>query len=185
MNSIDQWASAYLDCQPGFEVAGSKWTYCNGTDWDRELGKCRETKIGPALYCDFEHEDICEWTAINSHEFNWKRFNNVERLYGLEHSKGFTNKRSGPKHDHTTMGKDGYFMVAQSTAFTPNEKARLLSPLYPAKRSIDSCFRFYFFMYGRLSGWLRVFYKPESMSLDNVITDPKYVRVSVQIDKRF
>lgn len=173
VSSTDDWASAYLNCQPGFEVAGSKWSFCNGTDWDRTLGSCRETQIGPATWCDFEHEGICEWTSVDLHEYKWMRFNNMERLYGLEHSKGAANSRSGPRHDHTTLAKDGNFMIAQSTAFTKGQTARLLSPLYQAAHSINSCFQFYYFMYGRQSGRLRVLLKPQSVGLDEVIANAR------------
>lgn len=158
-------------------MAGSKWSYCNGTDWDRTLGTCRETQIGPATWCDFELEGICEWTSVDVREYRWKRFNNVERSYGLEHLRSAAVRRSGPRHDHTTEEKDGHFMVAQSSAFTPGDIARLLSPLYPANKSVNSCFRFYVFMYGRQSGRLRVFLKPESVGLDAMITNERFYRL--------
>lgn len=175
VSQVNGWSAAYLICQPGFEVAGSKSAYCDGSNWDQELGKCRETQIGPQLWCDFENESICDWVMIKSSDFVWKRFNGVERLYGLEHSKGFSGLRSGPKHDHTTNQTAGFFMMAQSKIWNANGLTHLMSPLYPVAQSVDACFRFYFYMYGRQMGRLRVYLKPEFIDMNELVGDNKYL----------
>lgn len=150
-------------------MAGSKAAFCDGADWDRTLGKCRETQVGPALWCDFEHEELCGWMSDKSHYFEWKRMNGADR------TRGALRLRSGPAHDHTTMlSRDGHFMLTQSKGQHANDLAHLMSPLYRAQDSIDACFRFYYFMYGKSLGRLRVFLKPELVSMDEVLGDPRY-----------
>lgn len=103
--------------------------------------------------------------------------NNVERLYGLLHAEGAVENRTGPFDDHTSKTKEGYFMVAQSTDFTVAQTARLLSPLYQASQSINSCFQFNWFMNGQENGILRVFLKRKSDDLDDVTDDTRFVLV--------
>lgn len=85
-------ASALLFCNPGYVVAGSALTFCDGKQWDRAIGSCRETAIGAETWCDFETSGICGWTADPHNDFEWKR-----------RSGYVTNRqlRTGPKHDHT------------------------------------------------------------------------------------
>lgn len=51
-------ASAMLFCEPNFEIVGNSYSHCNGTHWDREVGKCKETDNTPSLSCDFESKLI-------------------------------------------------------------------------------------------------------------------------------
>lgn len=47
-------ASAMLFCEPNYEIAGSSFAHCNGVNWDRAIGTCRETDNIPSTFCDFE-----------------------------------------------------------------------------------------------------------------------------------
>lgn len=51
---INQKATAMLFCEPNFEIVGSNFAHCNGTNWDRVIGTCKETDNLPPTSCDFE-----------------------------------------------------------------------------------------------------------------------------------
>lgn len=51
-------ATAMLFCEPNFEIVGSNLAHCNGTNWDRAIGTCKETDNLPPTTCDFESKDI-------------------------------------------------------------------------------------------------------------------------------
>lgn len=80
-----------LFCQNGYLSAGSTMAYCNGRQWDRELGNCRPDK-GHTKVCDFETNDLCEWIQDPENEFPWLRKNGWTSFEKIEF---------GPKHDHT------------------------------------------------------------------------------------
>lgn len=79
-------------CHSGYQRVGSAQTYCDGNNWDRPLGVCREITTSIQTSCDFEVDDLCGWTQDSNHDFDWKRTNGV--VFG----KVLT---IGPKHDHT------------------------------------------------------------------------------------
>ena len=81
-----------LSCNFGFDLAGSETSYCNGEQWDRELGECRPV-VSYSKVCDFETSDLCGWTQ-NEREnaFPWRRRNGWNAIGKL---------KFGPKHDHT------------------------------------------------------------------------------------
>lgn len=154
-----------LFCRAGFAVAGSRETFCNGTSWDRSLGTCRETQASPAMSCDFEVNTICGWEAEPTHDFEWVRKNGYTSVKQLQ---------TGPPHDNTVgIPLEGHFMLAAFAAQSPHSVARLISPLYSAESSKDACFRFYYHMYGATTGLLRVYIKPESLSISEALDSPR------------
>ena len=50
-------ASAMLFCEPNFEIVGSNFAHCNGTNWDRVIGTCKETDNLPPTSCDLESKN--------------------------------------------------------------------------------------------------------------------------------
>lgn len=155
-------ASTYMFCYTGYELAGSDIALCDGVKWDRALGTCRKTQIGPETSCDFESQKLCGWKSDPTHEFDWKRRNGVATTKQL---------KTGPKHDHTTMeALSGHYMVAQSADQYVSSAARLISPIYEKEQSVNMCFRFYYHMYGLLVGRLRVYVKPNSVSMNAILT---------------
>jgi MAM domain, meprin/A5/mu/Somatomedin B domain len=158
-------AAVTFFCNTGYVAAGNRNAYCNGTDWDRALGICRETPVGPQLTCDFETDDICGWTHDYSHDFEWRRRN------------GHTSSRvrTGPMHDHTSMKPlEGFYMLSESLAQKKNDKARLISPTFAAENSVDTCFRLFYHMYRILVGRLAVYVKPVSKPMSEILDKPKY-----------
>lgn len=81
-----------LSCNVGFDLAGSELTHCDGEQWDRELGECRQESV-QSMVCDFETATLCGWTQNDGeNDFSWIRkngFNSFGRL------------KFGPTHDHT------------------------------------------------------------------------------------
>lgn len=158
-------AVTMLFCRPGYSVAGSHETFCDGTSWDRSLGTCREIRAGPAMTCDFETSTVCDWEAEPSHDFEWVRKNGYTSVKQLQ---------TGPPHDNTVgVPLEGHFMLAAFANQAPNSVARLISPLYPAEASKDACFRFYYHMYGALTGVLRIYIKPESLTIADMLDSTK------------
>lgn len=154
-------AMTMLFCKEEYSLAGATETYCNGTAWDRALGSCRETHASSALSCDFEVNSICGWLADSTHDFEWVRKNGYASVKQLQ---------TGPPHDNTVgVPLEGHFMLATFATQSSNSVARLISPLYPADASKTACFRFYYHMYGAVTGVLRVYIKPESITVADML----------------
>lgn len=152
-----------LFCEPNFEIVGSSYAHCNGSHWDRTTGTCRETDNAPSTRCDFESESICGWIHDPDHDFDFER------------RSGYNNKTitmaTGPHADHTTgIPFQGHYMVINTNADVYTKRARLISPLYKISAQ-TLCFRFYYFMYGINLGILRVYWKPESTDMQDVLLE--------------
>jgi hypothetical protein len=122
--------------------------------------------------CDFETSDNCGWTHDTTHDFDWQRRNgyNSNKL-----------QRTGPKHDHTTMQPlQGYFLLSESLTQLKDDRARLISPTYPANYSNDACFRLFYHMYGLVVGTLTVYVKPVSKSMSTILDDKKYMFFNIK-----
>jgi hypothetical protein len=106
--------------------------------------------LAPTLYdCDFECNCVCNWMNDLSTNFNWT----IGRGSTLSAS-------TGPSVDHTTASRFGYYIYIETSApAKPNDTARLVSPdLVVADE--ETCFRFYYHMYGsdiyRLNVYARI-----------------------------
>ncbi|XP_070069219.1 uncharacterized protein [Drosophila takahashii] len=51
---------AVVKCDEGFVLYGNKVAYCNGNEWNTELGSCKKAHKKLEYSCDFEGEDQCE-----------------------------------------------------------------------------------------------------------------------------
>lgn len=114
--------------------------------------------------CDFEPDDICGWVTDIADGFKWKR---------TMASNVFHTFHTGPRHDHTTMqASGGHYMLMESFG-TTSTPAALTSPIYERAISLKTacCFQFYYFMYGAGVGNLRVYIKPLTKMLSEVIDD--------------
>lgn len=152
-----------LFCEPNFEIVGSSYAHCNGSHWDRAIGTCRETDNLPSTRCDFESESICGWVHDTDNDFDFER------------RSGYNNKTitmaTGPHADHTTgIPFQGHYMVINTNADVYTKRARLISPLYRISAQ-TLCFKFYYFMYGINLGILRVYWKPESTDMQDVLLE--------------
>ena len=95
--------------------------------------------------CDFE-KDLCTWTNTKQKDnFDWLR------------SRGRTSTlNTGPAADHTKGSSLGYYLYLESSApRVPGDRARLLSQAFPPVKGA-ACMLFYYHMYGRDVGVLRV-----------------------------
>lgn len=177
-----------LNCHANFMVAGAQTAYCDGTEWDRALGNCREVDIGPATWCDFE-VDACDWTADTLNSYDWRRHNGIavsgpgatpqsSMLHSLL-------MRTGPMHDHT-IGRplEGHFMLAQAGDMPQFDSTRLISPLYTAEQGTDACFRLWYHMYGRDVGRLRVYVRPQDTTVLEMILENKHMLFEKQGNQR-
>ncbi|XP_075987130.1 uncharacterized protein LOC142983863 [Anticarsia gemmatalis] len=151
----DAWVLYF--CLPGYKLVGSPVLYCNGRSWNGTVPNCIETTFQPKTSCDFEDTSLCGWKQDELHDFDWKRLNKKTPSSILN---------TGPSYDHT-LGKDGngYYMYIESTSQLTNDTARLVSPVFDQKLAVNGCFAFYYHMYGVAMGGLRVYQKPDSLML--------------------
>lgn len=151
-----------LYCSDNYNLAGNRYSYCNGSDWDRPIGNCRVRKNVIQHDCDFETDDICGWTFEPKEGLEWKR---------VMAANVFTTFKTGPRHDHTTLtANGGHYMLMESLSRQYNP-ITLTSPIYEREISLKTacCFQFYYFMYGAGVGELLVVIKPVSLTLNELI----------------
>ncbi|XP_050357079.1 MAM and LDL-receptor class A domain-containing protein 2-like [Nymphalis io] len=159
-NFDDAWVIYF--CLPGHKLEGSSVIYCDGRRWNATAPTCVDSTTVSALSCDFETPDICGWTQSELHDFDWRRLN-------MKTPSSFL--MTGPSYDHTYgQGGSGYYMYIESTSRLENDTARLVSPVYESALSKNSCFSFFYHMYGNSSGGLRVYQKPDVLSLQTLIS---------------
>lgn len=93
--------------------------------------------------------------------------------FDFERRSGYNNKTisilTGPSADHTTgVAFQGHYMVINTNTEVYSKTARLISPLYRINAE-KLCFEFYYYMYGITIGQLRVYAKPESVELSDIL----------------
>ncbi|CAB3255084.1 unnamed protein product [Arctia plantaginis] len=147
-------------CLPRYDLVGSSVLYCDGNHWNATAPKCIDSSAQSKTSCDFE-KDLCDWRQDEMHDFDWRRIN-------TKTPSSFMN--TGPPYDHT-LGKNGngYYMYIESTSRFENDTARLISPVYSESRAENGCFVFYYHMYGRHIGGLRVYQKPDRISIQDLL----------------
>jgi hypothetical protein len=178
---LNQNATAMLFCEPNYEIVGSYFAHCNSTHWDRALGTCKETDNTPLTSCDFESklefqfmcifiylkhthtgESICGWKHDVDHDFDFERRSgyNSEKISII----------TGPSADHTVgIPFQGHYMVINTNTEVYTKSARLMSPLFAKMDAGKLCLEFYYHMYGVNVGTLRVYAKPESVELQDIL----------------
>lgn len=93
----------------------------------------------------------------------------------FERRSGYNNRTiamaTGPHADHTTgIPFQGHYMVMNTNTEVSSKRARLISPLFRVNAT-KICFNFYYHMYGIGVGTLRVYMKPESVELAEILRD--------------
>ncbi|KPJ04907.1 MAM domain-containing glycosylphosphatidylinositol anchor protein 1 [Papilio xuthus] len=148
-------------CLPGHKMIGSSTIYCDGRKWNGTAPSCVDATSSGLPKCDFEDPNICGWMQDDLHDFDWTRLNDKSPSFIL-----FT----GPPYDHTYgKGGSGYYMYIESTSRLKNDTARLISPIYDGSLAKDGCFVFFYHMYGKTVGGLRVYQKPENYALSSLL----------------
>lgn len=66
-------------------------------------------------------------------------------------------------------------MLLESSIDRYNESARLMSPIYNPERSENTCFKFFYHMYGQSVGSLNVYLKPISEDIEKIVQTKKYL----------
>lgn len=106
-------------------------------------------------------ESICGWTHDADHDFDF------ERRSG--HNNRTITLQTGPSTDHTTgIPFQGHYMVINTNMEVVTKTARLISPLYKINAE-KICFEFYYHMFGISVGTLRVYAKPESVDMQDIL----------------
>ncbi|XP_052837894.1 uncharacterized protein LOC128253500 [Drosophila gunungcola] len=149
---------AEIVCLDGFVLVGSRTAYCNGEEWNTQLGTCRRSNHTDDHSCDFESEDQCGWEAEVTYRQPWRRVSAVYDHHSL---------RTGPHHDHTFQSHAGGHYMRMETQMGAYGSYHLMSPIYPRSLSLKTacCFRFHYFMFGVGVDSLVVSVKPVSMRM--------------------
>ncbi|XP_035827621.1 MAM and LDL-receptor class A domain-containing protein 1-like [Aplysia californica] len=155
-----QWQHAYVElprlysARLEFEgVAGS--SYMGDIALDDFVfynGRCPATST-----CDFEN-DLCGFSQDLYDDFDWTR------KAGSTDSVG-----TGPSSDHTYGTSIGHYIyIEASSPRRPGEKARILSPVYPA--TDGRCLRYWYHMYGQSIDTLAIYlrnHEAQEIDLDS------------------
>ncbi|XP_077978860.1 MAM and LDL-receptor class A domain-containing protein 1-like [Glandiceps talaboti] len=115
--------------------------------------------IGPDN-CDFE-SGTCDWSQVATDDFDWTRWTGETGSAG-----------TGPSADHTTGS--GYYMYMEATGSLVGDKAQLIST--PVISSQDTCFHFWYHMYGSHMGTLNVYVTSNITALGS----PLWTRTGMQ-----
>ncbi|KAF4530957.1 hypothetical protein B566_EDAN011338, partial [Ephemera danica] len=153
-------AVAFITCNVGFYLNGSRTLFCDGRKWNGTLPQCIAEDTEPATFCDFD--TLCGWSQDPSDDADW-----LQNSYAVPSR----NLSTGPESDHTYgKGFGGRYMYASSQSpRKENDLTRLVSPVYPASLTADSsCFIFWYHMFGAAMGSLRVYQKLANESLSVV-----------------
>ncbi|EDV57700.2 uncharacterized protein Dere_GG24983 [Drosophila erecta] len=145
-------------CHDGYVLVGSRTAYCDGEEWNTQLGSCRRSNHTRDHSCDFESEDQCGWEAETTFRRPWKRVSTASDFHSL---------RTGPRHDHTfKSGSNGHYMRME-TQMGAYGSYHLISPIYSRSLTLKTacCFRFHYFMFGAGVDSLVVSVKPISMTM--------------------
>uniref|UniRef100_W5MY12 MAM domain-containing protein n=1 Tax=Lepisosteus oculatus TaxID=7918 RepID=W5MY12_LEPOC len=110
----------------------------------------------PSDLCDFEEND-CNWIQETDDDYDWIRG------FG-----GTPSADTGPSFDHTTNTATGhYFYLETSSPHRPGQKARMVSPAFPAGK--NRCLQFWYHMYGVGIGTLNVYNQDECVGNQSLI----------------
>jgi hypothetical protein len=118
----------------------------------------------------FSGENLCGWMHDTEHEIDFER------------RSGYNNKTvamaTGPHADHTTgIPFHGHYLVMNTNTEVSTKRARLISPLYKVNAT-TICFSFYYHMYGIGVGTLRVYVKPESVDMAEILREDTELEAS-------
>jgi hypothetical protein len=122
------------------------------------------------LFFSVSAENLCGWIHDTDHEVDFER------------RSGHNNKTiamaTGPHADHTTgIPFQGHYMVMNTNTEVSINRARLISPMYKVNAT-TMCFNFYYHMYGIGVGSLRVYIKPESVDMADVLRESTEIEAS-------
>nr|BAN21313.1 classC scavenger receptor [Riptortus pedestris] len=144
--------SALLEfsCNPGYKLVGPSFIYCDGRKWNTLPPFCKAADIS----CNFENETPCNWN-IETHDdddFMW----HIQQLEPPSRILG-----TGPKNDHTFSNKEtGHYLMIETSDYDSGSSlipARIHSPKFPVPSDNNTCFIFWYHMFGGTVGVLNVF----------------------------
>ncbi|XP_041674064.1 MAM and LDL-receptor class A domain-containing protein 1-like [Drosophila eugracilis] len=150
---------AVATCDEGFVLSGNKVTYCNGVNWNTDLGECLRINATVDYSCNFETEDQCGWKANDDQSNPWRRISAANHFHSM---------RTGPQRDHTFQSDSkGHFIRMETSSWFFYE-SHFVSPIYPKNLTSGNslCFKFHVFMYGQNVRDLVVSVKPEKMEIE-------------------
>ncbi|XP_041365944.1 MAM and LDL-receptor class A domain-containing protein 1-like isoform X2 [Gigantopelta aegis] len=152
-----------FQCAVGLKRSGPEVITCDGKRWSDDPPTCSASL---SFKCDFEDSNLCGWSQGSKDDFDWIRTSGVTPTMN-----------TGPQFDHTFMNASlGHYMFIESSSpRNSGDKAKLISPAYPAKLS-EMCVEIWYHMLGPdgedAVGSLEVYVKPVSMdTLDDISPD--------------
>ncbi|XP_038071818.1 MAM and LDL-receptor class A domain-containing protein 1-like [Patiria miniata] len=153
-NSGNKWLDASIDIASGIEFQVS-FVGERGSDYHGDIaiddisvdeGDCNPTAPLPALNCDFDSNNLCQFKNSAYDDFDWTLNNG-----------NTPSADTGPDSDHTTRNSSGFYIYTDASApRVASDKARLDSPKAIAPAT-GACVRFWYHMYGTDMGSLTVY----------------------------
>ncbi|XP_033107517.1 MAM and LDL-receptor class A domain-containing protein 1-like [Anneissia japonica] len=111
--------------------------------------------------CNFEYEDLCNYTQDIYDDFDWIRKQGPT-----------TSRQTGPETDHTYRNEFGHYMYIEASQRRAGMTARLMTPIL-TNENTNTCVFFYYHMYGQRIDFLKVYKKDFGGGLP---VDPLFVR---------
>ncbi|XP_038071819.1 MAM and LDL-receptor class A domain-containing protein 1-like [Patiria miniata] len=152
--SGNKWLDAAIDIAPGIEVQVS-FVGERGNDYKGDMavddisvdeGQCNPTVPLPALNCDFDSNNLCQFINSKNDDFDWTLYKDTTPSVD-----------TGPDADHTTRNSSGFYIYTEASApRVAFHKARLDSPKAIAPAT-GACVRFWYHMFGVDVGSLTVY----------------------------
>ncbi|KAH8352671.1 hypothetical protein KR084_005600, partial [Drosophila pseudotakahashii] len=152
---------AVVKCDDGFVIYGNKVAFCNGKEWNTQLGLCEKAHNKVEYSCDFEGEDQCGWTAHSAGINPWKRISAASNIHS---------NKTGPQRDHTFDSETKGHFIRMETTTGLSAVEHFLSPIFPKNLTLgnSTCFEFHIFMFGTGVKSLGVSVKPESLEVGDI-----------------
>ncbi|XP_014247449.1 MAM and LDL-receptor class A domain-containing protein 2-like isoform X2 [Cimex lectularius] len=142
-----------FECDQGYKRSGGNETLaCKDFSWERHKPTCEPDILRS---CDFDENTICDWRNSTSTGFSW-------RLHQFKTPSHIIN--TGPSGDHTPgANAAGHYLYIETSggmhsgSNNTRRFARLFSPMIFPMKGFETCFVFWYHMYGLTIGTLNVY----------------------------
>ena len=161
------------ECETGLTLVGSEERFCryNGS-WSGRPVQCLDS---PIHYCNFEANEMCDWSATSDTKFEWQR-----------RSGATPQSDTGPIDDFTYETSHGHYIFMETSA--PRRRGDVAKIMTPELTSTSGfvCVSFAYYMWGQKLGTLSLYVRESGV--DQLVWEesgnkgPKWTEHSVTIN---
>ncbi|XP_017002827.2 zonadhesin [Drosophila takahashii] len=142
-------------CQHGEVASGPTVVYCDGINWNTDLGIC-VNKTRKSYFCNFETEDQCGWMEYTSQQ--WERVSSATHFH-----------YTGMGPEAIDAEPQGYYMRMSTRGVKTLDSYHFLSPKYSWQYTQhNACFKFKYFLYGKGVDSLQISVLPASKLINEI-----------------